>query len=424
MIEILYGKEYLTADLDWVRVLGTIDVASVPPLADPAGVLRDGLLRPIGMSCPLLDGFLPEERVAVVVSDSFRKTEVHLLLPTVIEELNSRGIADSQIFYLYSTGSHRGPTEEEQAQILGPDMFTRFRDRTFSHDPADTQNLIRLGVTSRGTPVLLNRRLLEANRVLLTGTVVLHYFGGFGGGRKSVAPGLAGSETIAHNHALNLDPHADRLNPDVRIGVLDGNPVAEDMLEAARFARVDGVINTVLNRDGRIAGVFTGDMDAAHRAAAGFAHSLYCTPIPERADLVIASAGAAKNFIQSHKALFNAYQAVKPGGRIIFLTPSPEGYGGNKFQQWVGLGSRQAIIAELRKNAEINGQTALSTIEKSPITTFVTEMTETQVHLLGGRRADSLSAALEIIRTELCARSEAPPTCWIMPSASFTVPVL
>jgi len=417
-----YGDTEQETAIAWGRCLGILDVANAPPLADIAQATREALRRPIGMERPALAGVRPGEKIVIVVSDAFRKTGIHEILPTFLESLAEAGARDDDIAFLVATGSHRAPTAVEQGRILGEAVYRRFRARAFVHDPVDTENLVYMGRTSRGTPVSLNRRLVEADHVFVTGTVVLHYFGGFGGGRKSIVPGLAGIDTIAHNHALNLHPTEDRLNPAVRIGVLDGNPLAEDMIEAARMCRVDCIINTVLNRDGAIAGLFVGELDAAHRAAAGFARDLYAVQINEKADLVVTSAGNAKNFIQSHKALFNGCQALKPGGRMVFLAAAPEGLGGNKFMHWLGLGSRSAIIAELRKNAEINGQTALSTIEKSIITTFVTELSENEVSRMGGRKASDLGEALERVRADLAAGGVADPTYYLMPSASYTVP--
>lgn len=423
-IRMPYGGEIVAAALEWGRVLDTLDIADTPALEEPDEALAEGLENPIGQSGPVLGQFHAGEQVAIVVSDSFRATGIDRLLPRLLDGLEEAGCSDEDIFFLFSTGSHRGPTDAEAMRILGTEVYQRFRHRAFTHDPADAAQLVHVGDTSRGTPVHLNRRLLEADRVIVTGTVVLHYFGGFGGGRKSIVPGLAGLDTIAHNHALNLHREKDELDPAVRIGVLDGNPVAEDMLEGAEACAIDCLINTVLNRDGEIAGVFVGDMNAAHRAACEFARSLYAVNIRDRADVVIASAGKARNYIQSHKALFNAYQAVKPGGRIIFLAEAPEGFGGNKFTQWLNLGSRERIIAELRKNAEINGQTALSTIEKGPITLFVTELSAEQCALMGGRKADSLDAALAVVRDEMQQSDVANPSVYLMPSASYTVPFL
>ncbi len=421
--EISYGEETRSARLDGVQPLGTLDIADVPPLPDPAAALRDGLRDPIGMDCDALGAYRAGDTVTIVVSDSFRYTAVELLLPTLLDALSERGIREEDIHFLFSTGTHRGPTDDEAARILGDAVYARFKDRAIAHDPYDKDQLVDLGTTDAGTPIAIHRRAVETDHLILTGTVVMHYFGGFGGGRKSLVPGVAAVETIAHNHALNLDRHENRLNPAVRIGTLDGNPVAEDMFAASSPCKVDFIVNTVLDRNGAIAGLFTGDFDAAHRSACAFAHALYAAPIGAQADLVIATAGKAKNFIQSHKALYNAYQALKPGGRMVFLAPAPEGYGGNKFAQWLALGSCDAVIAELRKNAEINGQTALSTLEKAPSAIFVTEMDAAQVAALGAQRADSLDAALAQAVSELRAAGVEQPTVWLMPSAPYTVPV-
>jgi len=196
------------------------------------------------------------------------------------------------------------------------------------------------------------------------------------------------------------------------------------MLEAARMVPVLGIVNTVLNRDNAIAGVFVGGLEAAHRAACDFAASLYCVPVSEPADLVLATAGKAKNFIQSHKALFNAYQALNPGGRMLFAARAQEGYGGNKFQQWLSLGTRAAVIEELRRNAEINGQTALSTLEKAPSAVMLTELDDAQVALLGARKAPNIQAALDMLRRELAEQGIDQPTYYYMPSAPYTVPMV
>lgn len=424
IIRIPYGNTTLEATLDGVRVLDTLDIAEAAPVQDVPRVLSEGLADPIGLRGPLSERLKPGQSVLILVSDSFRKTGVDRLLPTLLHYLVQHGIAEERISFLFASGTHRPPTPDEQSAILGAEVFEGFRGRAFTHDPGDADNLVFRGTTSRGTPVYVNRRAVEADCVISTGAVVLHYFGGFGGGRKSIVPGIAGTATIAANHSLNLDPEENRLNPDVAIGRIEGNPVAEDMLEAALRCRCDFLINTVLNRQGDIAGIFCGGLVQAHAAACASARALYAVAIPEQADLVIASAGAAKNFIQSHKALYNAYQATRPGGRIILAAPAPEGYGGARFQEWLALGTREAIIAELRKNAEINGQTALSTREKARNTLFITELSARETEYLGGRKAETLAAALASARSELAGTGIADPTCYIMSSASYTVPIL
>ncbi len=422
VITIPYLDGVLSVDAPWAEVLSTLDVAETPALDSPVDTARNALESPIGLANHAFSSFRRGERVAIVVPDSFRKSAIHEVLPCVIDELEAAGILEKDISFVYATGTHRGPTREEEDSILGRALRARFEGRTFAHDPDDPRELVQLGVTHRGTPVWLNRRVHEADRIIATGTVVLHYFGGFGGGRKSIVPGVAGRATISHNHAMNLDPHEDRLNPAVRIGALDGNPVAEDMLEAARMTHVDCIVNTVLNRAGHIAGLFVGEMDAAHRAACDFARRLYGVDIEKRADIVVAASNSTRNFLQTHKALFNAYQAVTPNGRIILAAPCPEGIGGEQFKKWLRLGSREAIIAGLRAASEINGQTALSTIHKGPITLLLTEMSEADVQMLKARKAVTLEAALEAARQDLAAQGIPRPTVYLMPSAAYTVP--
>ena len=420
-ITLPYGDDALAAELDWTTPLGLLDIADVQPPARLDETIRTAIEQPIGLDRNIYRIVSPGDTVVIIVSDWSRKTCVHQILPILIPGLNAAGIQDRAISFLFATGTHRAPTPEEQAHILGPQMHRRFQPRTYVHDAQDEDSLIYVGTTSRGTHVRLNRHAIKADRLIATGATVFHYFGGYGGGRKSILPGIASVQTIAHNHAMNLDPHQDRINPSVKIGALDGNPVAEDMLEGARMANVDYTVNTVLDRHSRIAGIFAGELDAAHRAAAARAHQLFAVRIRERADLVVASSGYAKNFVQSHKALHNAFQALKPQGRIVFLCKCEEGLGGDQFAKWLKLGTRGAIIARLRQQAEINGQTALSTIQKAPSAILVTDMTDGEVASLGAKKAPSLSDALRIAKDEL---TQPEPTSYTMPYASFTVPML
>ncbi len=421
-IELAYGDGAAKAELGFGRVLGTLDIADTPAVEDVDQAVRSALANPIGLDRSLGDIVSPGETVAILVSDQFRQTRADQVLPSLVDALNRAGISDQAISLTFATGTHRPPTRDEQEAVVGEIMYERFADRTSAHDPTDTENLVTVGTTSRGTPVAVNRQVVESDRIVVTGAVVLHYFGGYGGGRKSIVPGISSVETIAHNHAMNLDPAEDRLNPAVRIGALDGNPVAEDMIEAARFVHVDCIVNTVLNRNAEVAGVFAGELDAAHRAAAAFARNLYAVPIQERADLVIASSGGTRNFVQTHKALYNSYQAVKPEGQIVLLAQCPEGLGGDQFVKWLRLGSPEAIISDLRKQSEINGQTALSTLQKAPITVLVTDLSDTDVGHLHARRAATLADALDTARTGLAAAGIPEPTIYIMPSAAYTVP--
>ncbi len=421
-IDIPYGSELARTKLPTGRLLGTLDVDDTAGLVDRNQAIKEAIENPIGLDNSVFEIVNSGETVAIVVPDSFRTTRIEQVLPVLVDGLIEAGISSGDISFIYATGTHRGPTPEEERKILGDGIYERFKDQAYSHDPCDEDNLVYAGTTSRGTKVHLNKRVHEADRIIATGAVVLHYFGGFGGGRKSIVPGVASITSIASNHSMNLHPTEDQIDPAVRIGGLDGNPVAEDMLEAAQQSHVDYIVNTVLNRNSEIAAVFAGELNAAHIEATKFAESQFATDIDEQADIVIAASPATQNFVQTHKALFNAYQAVKPDGRIILLAPCPEGLGGDQFAKWLRLGSREAIIAGLRKESEINGQTALSTIQKAPITYVVTEMTDDEVNMIRGRTTESLEDAVSKAYADLAADGRTDPTVYLMPSAAYTVP--
>ncbi len=418
-VEIPYGTGTLTARLESVKWLDYLDVKDVPAVPDPAGAIYAALQDPLGLYNPVR--YDATDSLLILVSDSFRQTRADQMLPVLLQHLRTKGLSDRNISILFSTGVHRAPTVDEQKKILGEEVFARLAGRIHCHDAHDTAVHERIGVTSKGTPVEINRRLLEASHVIATGTVVLHYFGGFGGGRKSIVPGVASAKTIAANHSLNLHPCDDRLDPAVRIARMDGNPVAEDMFEAASMVKIDFILNTVLTRDAQIAAVFCGEMELAHRKACEFAYAMYAVPIDQRADLVIAASPYTKNFVQTHKALYNAFQAVHPGGRIILVAPCVEGLGSERFAKWLALGSRSSVIAELRKNSEINGQTALSTLEKAPCTLFVTELSDSDVGKLGGRKVPTFHRGVNLVMEEF-RRAGRQPSVYVMPTAAYTVP--
>lgn len=408
----------------WAILLDTLVPAPLNPVTDIGEALADSLGHPVGLAESAAADFHAGETVAIVVPDATRTTGLHRVLPGLVRHLEARGITEKDISFFFALGVHRPATPEEQAQILGPSLYERFRERCHNHDAYDTENLVYTGCTTRGTEVYLNRRACECDRLILTGAVVPHYFAGFGGGRKALVPGLSGVATIAHNHTLNLHPTESRLDPAVRIGALDGNPVAEDLLEAARFHRPDFIVNTVLTTNGGLGGLFVGELDAAHRAACALAARVYCVPVREPADLVIAAVTGAPNFIQSHKALVNACAALKPEGLVVLYAPAPEGLGGEDYRRYLAMGTPESVIEALRRRADINGQTALSTLQKGPRTIVVTTLSDAEVRLLGAEKADTMETALNRARKRLQARGISRPTCLLMPAAGTTVPLV
>ncbi|MBI2440595.1 MAG: nickel-dependent lactate racemase [Lentisphaerae bacterium] len=409
---------------DRAECLGTLTSSfRAPALADTA--IDEALNHPIRLNRagPAVEEcILPGESVCLVVSDQTRPTAAHRVLPVLLKRLTGRGCKLSDFFILVATGIHRGPTPAELSKILGRDMMAAFSGRIFIHDPDDEASLLSVGRTSRGHEVRLNRRAVEAQRLVLLGAASYHYYAGFGGGRKSLVPGLAARATIAYNHSLTLDPQQDCIRAGVEIGRLDGNAVAEEMLEGARLHPPDFIVNTVLTPAGQLAGVFAGDLDMAHRAACAFCERVDRIDLPRKAGFVVADASAAPNWIQAHKGLFNAARAVHSAGRVILLAPCPEGLGNERFRFFITRGTLAEIFQLLRQNPEVNGQTALSTRLLGERAVLVTQLKERDAADLGIRTAPDLASAMEQALADFARAGNKRPTYYLMPEALKIVP--
>jgi lactate racemase len=407
-------------------LLGTLGSAAPLPALTAEQIesaLRVGIW-PDNSQRTAFDIVQPGESVCLVVSDHTRKTATDLILPPLLKGLNERGCACRDMFVLFASGIHRHPTPDEVTRILGAAVAREFAGRIFFHDPDDSRQHVEVGVTRRGHRVRISRRAMEADRLVLIGAANYHYHAGFGGGRKSLVPGLAARDTIAYNHSLTLDPVRDAIHHGVQIGKLDGNPVAEEMLESASMCRPDIVVITVLSPSGELASLFTGHLDAAHRAACRQVERVDRVNLTVPADFVIASAGRARNWIQSHKSLFNAHRAIRNGGCIILIAPCPEGLGDEKFRQWVRMRHLPDIYKGLRQSAEILGQTALSTHIRGKQTILVTEMPQQDREDLGLETAPDLESAVSMVIRRMAGLGIDRPSYYLMPEAGQTVPFL
>lgn len=410
------------------RIIGTFAGKACAPAPPGPDEIRMALERPAwggtGRCGSVFDAIRPGESVAIAVSDHTRKTAVDRLLPVLVEGWLARGCRLEDMFLIFASGIHRPPTAGEQKDILGA-AEAMFRGRVFLHEPDNDRRLVRVGVTRRGHEVRINRRAVEADRLILTGAAAYHYHAGFGGGRKSLVPGLAARSTIAFTHSLTLDPDADRIRPGVEPGRLDGNPVAEEMLESARFREPDAIVNTVLTPGGRLAGVFAGGMDAAHRCACALVERVSRIDIDEPADLVVASAASSLNWIQSHKALYNAHRALRSErGRIALFAPCVEGLGDERFRHWVTRPDVREIYAGLRAQPEVLGQTALSTRLRGRQAVLATQMSGRDASDLGIPAEARLEDAIDRCLEDLARLGVKRPTCYLMGDALSLVPFL
>jgi lactate racemase len=271
----------------------------------------------------------PGETVAIIVNDITRLTRTDLMLPPLLEELATAGVPDRNISIVFALGNHRKQTDRERRQIVGDAIFDRVR--TLDHDSQDAAALVHVGRTSFGNDVWINRHVWEADRIVLTGEIIYHLIAGYSGGRKSLVPGTAGFETITFNHRMIF-------HPQVRPGLLEGNPAHEDLLEACRLAEPDFLLNVILTPDGRLAHAVAGHFDLAHRRGCQFVDAMLRVEMDEPYDVLVASAGGHPLDIdlrQAHKGLENACLALRPGGTILFFAECPDGAGIRSFEEYI-----------------------------------------------------------------------------------------
>ena len=417
-VDLKYGTGKVAFPAGNARILEANPVR----LEEPGQTIRRALSSPVG--APVLAEICRAgDRVVIVTSDITRYTGSEIYLPILVEELNRAGVRDEDIEVVIALGIHRKQSDTEHRKILGP-LYDRIR--VSDHECDDPTALTDLGTTSTGMPVQVNSSVLAADRIIATGTVGLHYFAGFGGGRKSLVPGVASRQTCMATHfAIFNPPEIGGKHPKAAPGILEGNPVHEAILEAARMLEPDFSLNTVLTPEKDIFAAFAGELNAAHLAACETSRGLYLVEIDEAADLAVISCGGYPkdiNMIQSQKALDYGVRSLKPGGTAILLAACPDGFGNPTFFDWFRHRDLDEFEAALRQNYEINGQTAHSILEKARryrvilVSGFSREVTET----MGMEKADSLDQALEMAYEKL----PPDPDTVIIPDGGTILPVV
>lgn len=317
-VNLKYGRHGLAVDVpDWADVVAPI---FVPGLPDEEAALLDGLKHPIG-SRPLADLVKPGDRVVISHTDITRATPNERILPVLLSELESAGVARRDITLLNSLGTHRRQTPSELRAMLGDDIVDNYR--CLQHDGSDDANLVSLGRTNAGNPVRVNRTFLEADVRILTGFIEPHFFAGFSGGPKGVLPALAGAESVLTNHGRDMIAH-----PKSTWGITEGNPIWEEMHEVALRANPSFLLNVTLNANREITAVFAGEMLAAHAAGCAFVHQTAMVPVDRPYDIVVTTNSGYpldQNLYQAVKGMSAASRVVCDGGAIIIASACEDG---------------------------------------------------------------------------------------------------
>ncbi len=323
-----YGKETLKAEIEESHLAGVL-VSELHSYKAPKGgaeLVQEALENPIGTP-RLCDMAVGKKKIVVLTSDHTRPVPSHIIMPLLLAEIR-KGNPDAEITILVATGLHRETTKDEIVAKYGSEIAAK--ENIVVHDCDDKANMVYLGKLPSGGNLFINRIAAEADLLVAEGFIEPHFFAGVSGGRKSVLPGIADRETVMYNHNSAFIDH-----PCSRTGIVEGNPIHNDMLYAARAARLDFIVNVVIDAAHDPIFAVAGDCDLAHRVGRDFLLSK-CQVDAIPADIVFSTNGGYpldQNIYQSVKGMTAAEATVKKGGVIIMLSKATDGHGGKSFHE-------------------------------------------------------------------------------------------
>ena len=321
-----YGKENLSYDFNEKELVGVLEssINHYKPDFDEVALVKNALCNPIGSPrlCELAVG---KKNIVIIASDHTRPVPSKIIMPLMLEEIR-RGAPDAKITILIATGCHRGTTKDELVSKFGADIVEN--ENIYIHDCDETDKLVLVGTLPSGGDCIINKIAYDADLLVSEGFIEPHFFAGFSGGRKSVLPGVCARETVLSNHCSEFID-----NEYARTGILENNPIHNDMVWGAKNSGLAFIVNVILNDKKEVIFACAGDMEKAHKAGTDFLSSL-CGAKAVDCDIVITTNGGYpldQNVYQAVKGMTAAEATVKKGGVIIMLAKSNDGIGGAHF---------------------------------------------------------------------------------------------
>ena len=414
-INVPYGKRCLSAVLPVGYRAEIVGPNEHPPAADPASLARQAVYNPLGDVQPPRAG----QSVAIAINDKTRPVPHEQLLPPLLQGMRHAGVRDEDVLFIIATGVHPRMHPSEYGAILPSEMLETYR--VVCHDAHNEENLVYLGETARGAPVHINRDYMAADYRIVIGNIEPHQFQGFSGGVKSAAIGLAGAETINHNHAMMRHEYA-------RLGEFEKNPARQDVEEIGRLVGIDFAVNALLNSEKRIVRVFAGDPAAVMRAGIPQARALYEVTVDAPFDLMIAAPGGHPkdiNIYQAQKGMAHAAAVTKSGGALILCAACPEGSGSPDYEHWMmnpPMRSHEAVIKRFEREGFRVGRHKAFQISRDAArahTMLVSDLEDDFARALLLRPQPDLQTAINRA-LELLPRDA---RIGVMPAANATMPV-
>ena len=338
-----YGTGAQTLETNDPALVLESKIQSLEACADEDKAVLAAMAAPIGS--PTLRQLAQGKQTAVVIiSDHTRPVPSRCIIPHMLAELRE-GNPSIDITLLVATGCHRGTTPQELEQKLGREIVEK--EHIVVHD-CDQSPLTELGVLPSGAKLVVNSLVAQADLVAAEGFIEPHFFAGFSGGRKSILPGVCSRVTVLGNHCSAFID-----SPLAQMGILEGNPINVDMEAAAAMAKLQYIVNVVINEEKRVTAAFSGDPIQAHHAGCTYLEG-YCRVDPEwRGDIIITSNGGApldQNVYQAVKGLTTAEAAAAEGAVLIICAACADGIGGESFYQALkGCKNASALLEEIRR---------------------------------------------------------------------------
>ena len=395
-----YGEGTVSVPLNEQDVIGELVGKKIPALEDGkiGAALYETLNNPID-AAPLKDSVKPSMKIAIVVSDITRFwMRQDKVIPHLVDYLTDIcKIPSSSISIVIATGTHVGGDEAEMRTIVTDRIFETVNVE--NHD-CHSSDLVYIGTTDFGNRIVINRTVAMADFVICIGAATHHIMAGFGGGRKSILPGVSSYETIMCNHAFSLDSQNFVTNPAIGNGKLEGNPLHEDMTQAASFIPNLFMVNLVCNAEMELSYIFSGNYVSSWLKACRTVDEIYRIPIKEKADVIIASCGGYpkdESLYQGTKTVDNVISGLKDGGTLIVMMEARNGGGPADYFNWSKYLVEGGFEEALRSNFTVAGYVFFLNCEEAKKVNiyFYTEATDKEIPLMGIKVYHDIEKLLE-----------------------------
>ena len=342
-MQIAYG----TSGIPWVRSLEGVEVlesgiGELKATKSEDELVLEAMAKPID-SPKLSELAKGKKTCTIIISDHTRPVPSKHIIPFMLAELR-QGSPDIDVTLLVATGFHRPTSKDELIQKLGEKIVAE--EKIVIHDSQDPASNVEIGVLPSGARLVIDKVAAETELLVSEGFIEPHFFAGFSGGRKSILPGICSQETVNENHSYKAIS-----SPYANTGVLEHNPIHEDMLAAAKMVNVQFIFNVALDGQKKIIAAWAGDLEKAHAEGVAFIRKWsQCPSIT--GDIVVTSNGGYpldQNLYQSPKAVATAEACAGEDGVIIMCCSCADGMGGTHFEKLITMGTVDEIDGYLSK---------------------------------------------------------------------------